>query len=55
MGEAGPLIGQGGVGASLASQLNLDIGINNYFVDSQDEVFYGEVRMQPLTFMDDCI
>ena len=31
-GETGPLVGQGGVGASLASQLNLDMGINKYLI-----------------------
>ena len=52
-GEAEQLVGQGSSGASLASQLNLDMGINDYFRSSKDEECYGEVRLQPLTFQDD--
>ena len=44
-GETGPLVGQGGVGASLASQLNLDMGIGKYFVGSKDVEYYGSVRI----------
>ena len=52
-GEAGELCGQGSGGASLASQLDIDLGIKNYFENSQDEAIYGSVRIQPQTFQDD--
>ena len=40
-------------GAALASQLNVDLGIESYFEGSGDEPYYGEVRLQPLAFQDD--
>ena len=52
-GLAGPVTGQGGGGAALASALNLDLGIDAYFRGSQDEECYGSVRLQPLIYMDD--
>ena len=52
-GLAGPVTGQGGGGAALASALNLDLGIKHYFDGSQDEDCYGTVRLQPLTYIDD--
>ena len=52
-GLAGPVTGQGGGGAALASALNLDLGLDSYFRGSKDEECYGTVRMQPLVYMDD--
>ena len=52
-GLAGPVTGQGGGGAALASALNLDLGLNSYFEGSLDEECYGTVRLQPLVYMDD--
>jgi hypothetical protein len=54
-GLAGPVTGQGGGGAALASALNLDMGVNDYFHGSKDEECYGRVRLQPLIFVDDLI
>ena len=34
------------------SQLDIDLGIKNYFENSQDEANYGSVRIQPQTFQD---
>ena len=51
--EVDNVVAQGSSGASLASGLNIDIGVNDYFNDSTDEVFYGRVRLQPLLFCDD--
>jgi hypothetical protein len=51
----GAVLGQGSSGAGLASQRNLDEGVNSYFVNSVDEDVYGEVRLQPLLFVDDLI
>ena len=52
-GLAGPVTGQGGGGAALASALNLDLGLDSYFRGSKDEECYGQVRLQPLVYMDD--
>ena len=52
-GMAGPVTGQGGGGAALASALNLDLGVHRYFKDSIDEDFYGTIRLQPLSYIDD--
>ena len=45
--EAGELCGQGSTGAALASQLDIDLGVNSYFKSSRDEIKYGKVRVQP--------
>ena len=52
-GLAGPVTGQGGGGAALASALNLDLGVDRYFKDSTDEDCYGTIRLQPLSYIDD--
>ena len=52
-GLAGPVTGQGGGGAALASALNLDRGLDKYFSGSIYEECYGRVRLQPLTYVDD--
>ena len=51
--EAGELIGQGSAGGALASQANIDHGLDRYFLGSGDEMHYGNVRLQPLAFQDD--
>ena len=50
--EAGELCGQGSAGASLASQLDIDMGIKSYFSSSTDEIKYGRVRVQPQAFQE---
>ena len=52
-GLAGPVTGQGGGGAAMASALNLDRGVERYFCDSTDEDCYGTIRLQPLIYIDD--
>jgi hypothetical protein len=52
-GEAGGVLGQGSAGAGLVSQLLLDQGVDSYFKGSRDELQYGEVRIQPLIYLDD--
>ena len=49
----GDCIGQGTARAALVSQVNLDLGLMDYFQDSKDEIYYGEVRLQPLAYQDD--
>ena len=51
--DVGEVIGQGTVGGALASQVNIDRGINRYFCGSVDEIHYGSIRFQPLVFQDD--
>ena len=49
----GDVIGQGTAGAALVSQANLDLGLMEYFANSEDEISYGEVRLQPMAYQDD--
>ena len=49
----GDCIGQGTAGAALVSQANLDCGLMEYFANSEDEISYGEVRLQPMAYQDD--
>ena len=49
--EAGELCGQGSTGASLASQLDIDMDIKTYF----SSIKYGTVRTQPQAFQDDLL
>ena len=51
--DVGEVIGQGTVGGALASQVNIDRGIDRYFCGSKDEMSFGTVRLQPLVFQDD--
>ena len=51
--EAGDLVGQGTAGAGLVSQLNLDMGLQQYFQGSQDELYYGGVRIEYTAYQDD--
>ena len=51
--DVGEVIGQGTVGGALASQVNIDKGVDRYFRGSCDETSYGTVRLQPIIFQDD--
>ena len=51
----GDCIGQGTAGGVLVSQANLDHGLEQYFGDSQEEMYYGSVRIQPLAYQDDVL
>ena len=54
-GEAGPTLGQGGIGGSLVSQRYLDNIVNSFFETSMVEDSYGEVRLQPCLYQDDLV
>ena len=54
-GLAGPVTGQGGGGAALACDLNLDRGVDACIRGSKDEDCYDGVKLQSLTFLDDCL
>ena len=51
----GDCIGQGTAGGALVSQANLDLGLMEYFEHSQEEIYYGNVRLQPLAYQDDIL
>ena len=53
--EVEEVVGQGCSGASLLSQLKVDLGLNSYFEGSGDEDYYGAVRLQPLSWQDDVV
>ena len=49
----GPIVSQGSIGGGLISALNLDYSINKFFLKSNNEIFYHDVRLQPLIYQDD--
>ena len=49
----GDCIGQGTAGGAIVSAANLDQGLKQYFDGSQDEMFYGSVKLQPVAYQDD--
>ena len=51
----GDCIGQGTTGGALVSQANLDKGLMEYFGDSQEEIQYGNIKLQPLAYQDDIL
>jgi hypothetical protein len=51
--ELGENITQGSVGGALVSTVNLDFIVNNHFRDSNYEISYSDIRLQPLIFQDD--
>ena len=51
--EVKEIVAQGSGGAALASGANIARGLDSQFSDSQDEISYGWVRLQPLAYQDD--
>jgi hypothetical protein len=51
--NVGEILGQGSGGGAMASAANLDRGVDLYFEGSKDEAMYGDIRLQPVLFMDD--
>ena len=49
----GPTVSQGSIGGGLISAINLDYSINRFFFNSINEIFYHNVRLQPLIYQDD--
>ena len=49
----GPTVSQGSIGGGLISSINLDYSINRFFFNSCKEVFYYDVKLQPLIYQDD--
>ena len=51
--ETGENIGQGTLEGAHISAANSDYTVNEFFKNSNDEISYGEERLQPLLFQDD--
>ena len=51
--EVGPTVAQGSIGGGLISSCNLDYSVNKYFRSSSSEVFYHDLKLQPLIYQDD--
>ena len=51
--DVGDCLGQGTGGAGLVSAANLDLGLQNEFKHTSDVMYYGNVRIQPLSYQDD--
>ena len=53
--ETGETVGQGTLEGAMISSVSLDNGINDFFLDSEEEVHYGNLRLQPLLYQDDVV
>ena len=51
--ETGENVTQGSVGGGLISSINLDIPVSTAFENSENEMFYGEIKLNPLIYQDD--
>ena len=49
----GANITQGSIGGALISSVNLDMTVNQHFGESQHEISYVDLRLQPTIFQDD--
>ena len=51
--DTGEGVGQGTLEGAIVSAVNLDTGVNEFFSDSEHEVCYGQLPLQPMLFQDD--
>ena len=51
--DTGEGLGQGTVEGAIASAVNLDNGVRDFFKDSEDEIHYLGIPLGPLLFQDD--
>ena len=51
--QVGALVGQGSGGAAIGSQAMVDQALKQYLAGSQDELYYGDVRIESAAFQDD--
>ena len=49
----GALVGQGSGGAAVGSQAMVDMGMKKYLESSEDEMYYGDVRVESAIYQDD--
>ena len=53
--RTGECVGQGSLDGALVSAVNIDNGVNDFFHDSHREIYYANVRVQPLLYQDDVL
>ena len=51
--DTGEGLGQGTLEGAIVSAVNLDNGVKDFFSDSEYEVSYGELQLQPVLYQDD--
>ena len=51
--DTGEGVGQGTLEGAIVSAVNLDSGVNEFFHDSEYEISYGKVPLQPILYQDD--
>ena len=51
--EVGDCLGQGTGGAGLVSAAHLDLGLKKGFHTSKSIMYFGQVRVRPLSYQDD--
>ena len=51
--DIGPSVAQGSIGGGLVSSCNLDYSVNRFFQDSEKEIYYRDIKLQPLIYQDD--
>ena len=51
--DTGEGLGQGTIEGAIASAINLDNGVSDFFADSDDEIHYLGAKLGPLLFQDD--
>ena len=51
--DTGEGVGQGTLEGAIVSAVNLDNGVQDFFHNSEYEVSYGDVRLQPILYQDD--
>ena len=53
--ETGENVGQGTLEGALISAISIGNGTNEFFKDSEDEVSYENIKLQPLLYQDDVL
>ena len=51
--HSGPIVAQGGVDAAILSANNVSVGVEETFREKETEIVYENVRLNPLSYMDD--
>ena len=51
--DTGEGVGQGTLEGALVSSANLDSGVDDFFHNSEYEISYGEIPLQPILYQDD--
>ena len=48
-------MGQGSGGAAVGSQAMIDFGLEKFFGNRRDKIYYGDVRVETAAFQDDIL